>query len=502
MKNSKALFALLLVLLAGLEACSTKEDTLGRMLFAEFGNPALKNIDTGQVTALVEKTLKQEQAHLKYEDLITAFYKTHDYMPVLLKTHVSGGGIGALAEYLKAAGEHGLPPALFGANELVLLLDSLKNRDLIGSAEEAAPLVAALEIRVAASLANYGNALQFGFTDPAEVLPRYYIASERPDSASLAALFGPGNLKARLDSIQPDSAVYLALKKALSENTAGPAGGPASAAGDAAPGKDKTHRALVVNLERLRWRNKPAENKYVLVNIAAYRLDVINQGKPELSMKVCVGEPARRWQTPQLASVIERVQVNPIWNIPESIASGEIIQKAANDPFYLENANINVYRRGELISDSRKIDWSKVPAENTGYTFKQRPGRQNALGKIKFLFDNQSSVYLHDTPAKAAFNADMRAISHGCVRVEKPLELAYALFGRGNKFEIIKTEMGKENPTARDIELDKGVPVYLTYATCRAAEDGTISYRPDVYGLDSILFSHLQVKDTAPPAGY
>jgi murein L,D-transpeptidase YcbB/YkuD len=189
--------------------------------------------------------------------------------------------------------------------------------------------------------------------------------------------------------------------------------------------------------------------------------------------------------------MIHSVQVNPVWNIPESIATNEITKYAAKDRYYLANNNIDVYKDGQLVQDPELIDWSAGTPGKT-YAFKQRPGDDNSLGKIKFLFNNESSVYLHDTPAQAAFKLENRAVSHGCVRVEKPLELARALFGEGNKFEQIKKDMQSENPEARDIALPNKIPVYLTYFTAWADDNDQIQFRKDVYGLDVVLYSYME----------
>jgi murein L,D-transpeptidase YcbB/YkuD len=266
-------------------------------------------------------------------------------------------------------------------------------------------------------------------------------------------------------------------------------------------------------MERLRWKNRKEDKKFVIVNIPDFTLDVIDNGKSVLHMKVCVGEgrelnsgdqlkeydetgvkrdrPFSR-ETPQLGSMIHSVQVNPVWNIPESIATNEISKHAAADRYYLANNNIDVYKDGKLIDDPELIDWSAGDAGKI-YTFKQRPGDDNSLGKIKFLFNNESSVYLHDTPAKAAFKQNMRAVSHGCVRVERPLELAKALFGDGSKYDMIAKEMAQtENQEAKDISLPEKVAVYLTYNTCWADSAGTIQFRKDIYGLDVVLYSYLE----------
>ncbi|TCS88280.1 murein L,D-transpeptidase YcbB/YkuD [Anseongella ginsenosidimutans] len=519
MKNTHSYFTIFLLLAVSFTSCRKSEQDIGTVLFREFRNPVLKETGPAEIAPYLERMLREKK--LKHGKLIAAFYQGRGYSPVLLKKYLPGEGLGTLIGYLEKAGEHGLNPALFQPGQIRRLQDSLSNEESVSTPEAAAPLVAELELQVAASLAAYGNALQFGFTNPADIFPRYYIETTRPDSTSLTKMFAASDLEALLDSIQPTGNAYKALQDALAGSGTGKthlAGAgdnketentdtPGTAASDHSAPADKDssgagevrRRALLANLERLRWKNKPEKEKYVLVNIADFRLHVVENGVPGLNMKVCVGEPAKRWQTPQLNSLIERVQVNPIWHIPESIASNEIIEKAAADPYYLENSNIDVYKNGEIVADSREIDWESVSQEDLPYSFKQRPGSQNALGKIKFLFDNQSSVYLHDTPAKAAFDQDMRAVSHGCVRVEKPLELAHALFGNGNKFEMIKTEMGRDNPEARNIELSQQVPVYLVYATCWLDNEGNIQYRPDVYGLDKIVVSHLQAEDNGPP---
>ncbi|HVV55690.1 MAG TPA: L,D-transpeptidase family protein, partial [Mucilaginibacter sp.] len=235
-------------------------------------------------------------------------------------------------------------------------------------------------------------------------------------------------------------------------------------------------------------------------------------GKSVLDMKVCVGQGRNQdyknnlvnyndtcridkpnpHETPLLSSIIHSVQVNPVWNIPQSIATKEIIVEAAKDPFYLSNKDINVYKDGKLIEDPETIDWSKITKENCPYEFKQAPGALNALGKIKFLFDNKSSVYLHDTPVKDAFWYKVRAVSHGCVRLEKPLDLAHTLFKDTVKYNLIAKDMQETDPESQDIGLRPKVPVYITYVTCWEDEKGKLQFRQDVYGLDIVLYDHLK----------
>jgi len=493
---------LLLALIFTLQSCKKSKSEIGQELFKETRNGVFKKIEHDAFAEVFKKELADQQSLMRNPKLITGFYEKNGYEPVILMKHLPKNGLKSLADHLSSAAAHGLDPEIFKAKEFSVLLTKVYDKKAIRNVDEAYQAVARLELQAANSLINYSNALQYGMVSPRKIYTQYYTETRRPDSAGMIALFAVKDMKAYLDSIQPKSKSYQALQKALAEGI--------TATGMS---KEETLRTLQVNLERLRWKNRKDDKKFVLVNIPDYRLDVIDNGKSVLDMKVCVGEgrelkgtdqlreydendlkkdrPFNR-ETPQLGSMIHTVQVNPVWNIPESIATKEISKYAAADRYYLANNNIDVFKEGKLIEDPETIDWSSGDAGRI-YTFKQRPGNENSLGKIKFLFDNQSSVYLHDTPAKEAFKKPVRAVSHGCVRVEKPLELARALFGEGSKFETIKKEMAEtKNQKANDIALPEKVAVYLTYFTSWADDAGVVQFRKDIYGQDVVLYSYLQ----------
>lgn len=491
-----------LLVLFVINGCKKKSHSeIATILSKKYKNKVFKQLDAEEFSAVFQQMLIEKKSMMSNPNLIATFYQQHDYEPVFVLQHLPKDEIQVMDSYYQRAAEHGLDPKMFQSARIQELLKKIDDKNSITTKEDAYKTLAELEIITANSLINYSNALQFGVISPKKIYARYFIDTKRPDSLSIKHVLEVKDLKSFLDSIQPKDPQYLALQKAL-------------IGGETAPGmtKTETERILKVNLERLRWKNKPTADRYVWVNVANYSLDVMDQGKSILNMKVCVGEgrnksytdklaeyseddkvrdvPFSR-ETPLLNSEINSVQVNPVWNIPESIASKEIIEHAAADPYYLSNENIDVYENGKKMEDPETINWSSVSKDHVPYTFKQRPGEGNALGKIKFLFPNKSSVYLHDTPAKAAFNQSMRAVSHGCVRVEKPLDLAHALFGDGDKYDQIESDMQETNPTARDISLPKKIPVYITYVTCWA-ENGRLVYRPDVYGLDIVLYTHIQ----------
>jgi murein L,D-transpeptidase YcbB/YkuD len=489
------------IILFTFQSCKKSHSDIGQVVFKETRNRVFKDIETDIFIEKFKSTFEKEKNSYKNPKFMAAFYEANDFEPVILMKNLPGKKLKDAVGVLSNSGAHGLDSALFGSQQLNELLHKIYTKKAIRNVEDAYQVLVELELTAANSLSNYSNAIRFGVVSPRKIYARYYTATKRPDSASFLSVFQTSDIKKYLDSIQPKGKQYLALQQALKD-------------GLLIPGytKEEAERVLKVNLERLRWKNLPTEEKYVWVNIPDFSLNVMEGGKSVLEMKVCVGEgrnednndrlreydendlkkdrPFTR-ETPQLKSMIHSVQVNPIWNIPESIATNEISKFAAKDPYYLSNNNIDVFLDGQLVEDPETIDWTS-PSVGKTYSFKQRPGDDNSLGKIKFLFNNESSVYLHDTPNKAAFNKDMRAVSHGCVRVEKPLELAEKLFGRGNKFDLIKSEMMSQSPTSRDIGLPKQVPVYLSYFTCWVDETGKLQYRKDVYGLDIVLFTYLQ----------
>lgn len=472
---------------------------MGKQLAKETKNKIFKQATPEDFAAVFQKTLDERKGSLANPNVITAFYTQNGYDPILVMDHLKDKELNVLVDYYSKAPQHGLKPQIFQADAIKAMLDKLYDKKAIKTLDEGYKTIAELELAAANSLITYSNAMQFGLVSPRKIYARYFTETLRPDSTFMNNVFAVKDLKNYLDSIQPKDPQYLALQKAFSEDIQVKGMKP-----------EESDRYFAVNMERLRWKNKPNADKYVMVNIPDFRLDVMEKGESTLNMKVCVGEgrnmenettlaeydesdkidrPFSR-ETPQLNSMIYTVQVNPVWNIPESIATKEIMVEAAQDPYYLNNKNIEVYHNGAKVEDPETIDWGSASKDD--YDFKQLPGDDNALGKIKFLFKNKSSVYLHDTPAKMAFNLGMRAVSHGCVRVEDPQKLALALFGDGSKYQTIVQKMSEDNTSPTDINLPNKVPVYITYYTCWVGKSGGLQFRPDVYGLDVVLYAHMK----------
>jgi len=227
---------------------------------------------------------------------------------------------------------------------------------------------------------------------------------------------------------------------------------------------------IALNLERLRVSLRDLPQTRVEVNVPAATMILYREGVPHLTMNVVVGAP--KHETPELSSRIDTIVLNPTWTIPQSIIQNEIKPLLKRNPKYLRQ---------------NSMYWS-------GDQLVQEPGPQNALGRIKFDFQNRYSVYLHDTPSRRLFTDPERAASHGCVRLERPLDLAAELLlGDGNWDRSALADAIASGATKR-IGLREKMPVVISYQTAFVDEHGLVNFRPDVYGRDTALTLRLSEK--------
>jgi murein L,D-transpeptidase YcbB/YkuD len=259
--------------------------------------------------------------------------------------------------------------------------------------------------------------------------------------------------------------------------------GPATVAalnGGSATSKDD----IIANMERWRWMPEDLGTFNVFVNIPEFKLAVTKNGQETYTTRVVVGTPEH--QTVIFSDAIRHIVVNPYWNVPSSIANNEIAPKLASNPGYIDSQNMELLSSGGQVINASAVDWSQVPAGKFPFRIRQRPGGGNALGAVKFLFPNVHDIYLHDTPSKSLFQRSFRAYSHGCVRVQNPMDFADALLVNEPKLNAAALE-AMYGPAERWVNLDAHVPVHLAYFTLRADEDGTIRSYGDVYGLNKRL---------------
>ncbi|SMC48953.1 L,D-transpeptidase family protein [Pedobacter africanus] len=519
----KKLFLLLIPVCLLFNACNWFKETpeVGLKLAEHFDNKLYKKFDTAEYNVIFKRHFDSLKGNFSNPNTLKAFYEHHNSEPGLVTRFFAGGALDTLKNYISRSEQHGFNPEIFGYKKLKGLLDKLSANKFKDIAE-VYPVVADLELNAAESLIKYNNFVNYGALNPRKLLSRYYVAVKRPDSVSMTAVLATSDLEKLLADIQPSSVQYKALQAAM-----------LSGAYKRSPEQLK---AILVNMERMRWKLPDLGDEHVEVNIPDFSLTWFS-GQDTLShMKVCVGasrekdyaekiklylksgnldDKPKNHETPILYSKLNSIQVNPIWNIPVSIARSEIYWQALRDPYYLSNNNIRVYYRGKLVSDPDTIQWNRYPREKLPFEFKQGSGEGNALGKFKFIFDNGSSIYLHDTNNKSGFARSNRAISHGCVRVEKPLEFAQNLVKDKyqydqlrmevnlppidtTKMDVYRKKMAKKADTLNVFQLKpkwfgtkKPVPLIINYITAWS-QNGTIQFRPDVYSLDETLYAAMK----------
>ena len=249
-------------------------------------------------------------------------------------------------------------------------------------------------------------------------------------------------------------------------------------------------KQVILNMERWRWVPVAMTGDYVFVNIPEFKLYLVENDRLIQNMKVVVGK--RGSHTIVFNDLINYVVVNPYWNIPRSIATEEILPRIKENPHYLQDKEIEVGINWKFDTvDADTIAWENVTAENFNYTLRKKPGPENPLGRIKFIFPNDFAIYLHDTPARQLFDERRRGFSHGCIRVEKPYELSRHLLGRSDDYTFTDLEELLTEGKNKWIELDDPLPVYILYFTVWVDEAGTVHFRDDIYGHDAHLADRL-----------
>jgi murein L,D-transpeptidase YcbB/YkuD len=253
------------------------------------------------------------------------------------------------------------------------------------------------------------------------------------------------------------------------------------------PVKDRIEQ-IKLNMERWRWLPRDLGERYILVNTANFELDVIENGQTLESSRVIVGKKKR--PTPSLSQKITYLELNPYWNIPFKIALKDILPHIKKDPNYLAEKNIRIFENWtegarEITSDS--VDWNTITKKNFVYKLRQDPANSNALGRIKFIFPNEFSIYLHGTPAHELFSKTKRTFSSGCIRIEKPMELAAYLMRDNSKWNREKLTAAVNNKKTRTIRLSDPINIHVLYWTAWVDKDGIVNFRDDIYGRDRQL---------------
>jgi murein L,D-transpeptidase YcbB/YkuD len=401
------------------------------------------------------------------------FYSRRHHAPAWAMNDQTTHADDAIA-VIRRAREHGFDPADYDEQEIVRLrtLSMSEGAPDIGS-HERARMLAETDVRITAALLALGRDVAVGRTKPETLDPHWKSQRKAPDlvgSLSAAADHGLGTW---LDSIQPKHAQYVALQKALTD-----------------PAMAESIDKIALNLDRWRWMPDELGGRYVIVNIPSFHLEAHQGDHTVLPMKVVVGTQENK--TPIFSDMMTTTVFSPYWNVPDSIVEGETAPAVARDPGFLQRNNIEILRvtkKGATPVDPATVKWDD-PDELKALAFRQKPGANNALGHVKFLFPNPYNVYLHDTPADALFARPGRAFSHGCVRVEQPEALAKWLLMDDLEWTDEKIAEAMEAGEEQQVKLKQEIPVHIVYFTAWADDAGVVRLYPDVYGYDAVQASH------------
>ena len=250
-------------------------------------------------------------------------------------------------------------------------------------------------------------------------------------------------------------------------------------------------RSIKLGLERLRWLPELGDAPFVAVNIPGFQLFAFERGdlgNPALVMNVIVGSAINRTKTPIFSDEMTYLDFSPYWNVPMGIAKGELLPKIRQDPTYLSRSDLELVP--EFGNDVKALPVTQAAIEGiaSGTTFiRQRPGPQNALGLVKFIFPNSHNVYLHSTPQQELFSQARRDFSHGCIRIEKPRELAQWVLRDKPDWNPAQIDAAMDGTSPRRVFLSKPLKVLLFYTTVVARSDGNVFFYPDIYGHDTTL---------------
>lgn len=389
--------------------------------------------------------------------------------------------------------------ALAGFDPVEQLRRAAATGRLADAVDAAAPALA-LYARVKASLAQYRELARRAPDWPALPAggagPGYAAAAAAALRQRLSLL---GDLEGNIDEAGAADEVTPALEAALRRFQArhGLAEdgrlGPATRAALAVPPAQRAAQ-LALTLERLRWL-PPLRGRVVAVNVPTYRLwafDLDQPGAPALEMRVIVGKAAGT-PTPLLLGQMRTVEFNPYWNVPSSIAAGEILPKLARNPAYLRQNDM------ELVSSDGRVSASASPQALTALRsgaarLRQRPGAKNALGNIKFGMPNAMNIYLHSTPSQELFQRGRRDLSHGCIRVEHPAALARFVLADPDNWDEAQVAAAMRPGAPRRVSLTAPVTVILFYATALTDRDGRALFVDDIYGRDRQLGAAVGVR--------
>ncbi len=501
---------------------------------------APKQVDA-QVTAFKQAVAETGSR----DDDIAQFYRAQNFEGIWTGSdEIHQARRAALLDALRRAGDHGLPVARYDVDALEQQMANARSARDLGM----------IEVEMTRMFLQYARDIQSGALNPQKVVSAIKREVSYTDRSELISGFLSARPSAYLRSLAPRTIEYSALMKQkmlLQEQIHRGGWGPTVNAKSLKPGASgpavlalrnrlmtmgylgrsnaktydkamaaavetfqKSHgltadgvagagtikqineniesrlKSVLVAMERERWLNEKRGDRHILVNIPDFTAKIVDHGRVSFETRSVVGANKSDRPTPEFSDTMTHMVINPSWYVPRSIIVNEYLPALRKNPNAVRHIEITD-RRGRKVSRS-SANFAKYTARNFPYSMRQPPSKSNALGLVKFMFPNKYNIYLHDTPAKSLFSREVRAYSHGCIRLNDPFDFAEALLALQEEdpmgFFQSQLRTGRESR----VNLDAAVPVHIIYRTAFTDTRGELNFRRDIYGRDALIWNALQ----------
>lgn len=504
----------MLLLLTGCHPTKTFQDRhITQEAFSDLKTPAFY-LDFKAIGTLLNDMAQADRPQSEAD----RYTRNHYTQPLQHLLWIDRGGVDSRADsllsWLRSVSQQGFSPQAFYVADIERDLRRMRQLDFSQPGDDAVRVAARLEYRLTKACLRYAYGQRFGFVNPQRVFNRldpekedsirhitryrglFDISMDLPSQDFAQEIFRKvdgDSIAEFLHEIQPQDAFYTQLQQMLKQ-----------------AGNEEERRRIICNMERCRWRLKhPLQqaSKRIVVNIPAFHLYAYN-GDSVLDMRIACG--AFKTKTPQLTSAIEWMEVNPQWVIPMSIIEKDVVRHAGDSAYFARNRYHIVEKATNQEMTVEEVSRQMLLSGN--YRIAQESGSDNSLGRIVFRFKNPFSVYLHFTSSPGVFSRETRAVSHGCVRVAKPFELAHFVLDNPDEWLLDRIRISMDMKPATDrgrhylathrdekehkligyVPVKPHVPLYIIYFTLWPDQEGVLKTWPDVYGYDQVLWNGLK----------